>query len=101
MLALRVPCDARMSRRGANSLRSDRRTPKSPSHPVLLGKPERDCQASDRLHSKEFDFVLDLGVDSSGFDLPIPFCVVEHWKFRPEKSEDCLSAASSAATGLN
>ncbi len=36
-----VPSDARMSRRGANSLRSDKRTPKPPAHPVLLGKPER------------------------------------------------------------
>jgi len=39
--SLWVPCDARMTRRGANSLRSDRRTPKPPTHPVLLGKPER------------------------------------------------------------
>jgi hypothetical protein len=39
--SLWVPCDARMSRRGANSLRSDRRTPEDPAHPVLLGKPGR------------------------------------------------------------
>jgi hypothetical protein len=27
-----------------NSLRSDRRIPKSPAHPALLGKPERDLR---------------------------------------------------------
>ena len=41
----------------------------------------------------------------SGFDLCfdyIPFCVVEHWKLRAEKSEDCLSDSEfrSARTKL-
>ena len=30
-----------------------------------------------------------------------PFCVVEHWKLRADKREDCLSAASSAAPALS
>ena len=47
----------------------------------------------------ELDF--DLGVDSYDFDLLIPLCVVEHCRLRPEKSEDCLSVASSAAAGLS
>ncbi len=42
MLALRVPCDARMSWRGVKLAALKQHTPKSPAHPVLLGKPERD-----------------------------------------------------------
>ena len=43
MLALRVPCDARMSRRDAElAIAQTRRIPNSPAHPVLLGEPERD-----------------------------------------------------------
>jgi len=37
-----------------NSLRSDRRIPKSPTHPVLLGEPERGVKIKDeRLRTKE------------------------------------------------
>ena len=42
MLALRVPCDARMNRRDVNSLSLAQHIPKPPSHPVLLGEPERE-----------------------------------------------------------
>ena len=43
MLALRVPCDARMSWRGVNSGYALKQAhPETPAHPVLLGKPERD-----------------------------------------------------------
>jgi hypothetical protein len=43
MLALRVPCDAQMSWRGANSGYALRQAhPETPAHPALLGKPERD-----------------------------------------------------------
>jgi len=42
MLALRVPCDARMNRRDVNLLSLGQHIPNSPAHPVLLGEPERD-----------------------------------------------------------
>jgi hypothetical protein len=42
MLALRVPCDARMNRRDVNSLTLGQHIPTSPAHPVLLGGPERE-----------------------------------------------------------
>jgi hypothetical protein len=42
MLALRVPCDARMSWRGANLGYALRQAhPETPANPALLGKPER------------------------------------------------------------
>ena len=43
MLALRVPCEARISWRGVNSGYALRQAhPETPAHPALLGKPERD-----------------------------------------------------------
>jgi len=42
ILALRVPCDARMSWRGVKLAALRQHTPKPPAHPALLGKPERD-----------------------------------------------------------
>ena len=46
MLALRVLCDARMSRRDVNSLSLGQHIPKSPAHPVLLGEPERGLKVN-------------------------------------------------------
>jgi hypothetical protein len=49
-------------------------------------------------------FVLPYQSHQSGFDLCfycIPFCVIEHWKLKAEKREDCLSAASSAAPAVS
>ena len=42
MRALRVPCDARMSWRNVKLAALKQHIPKSPAHPPLLGKPERD-----------------------------------------------------------
>jgi len=39
MLALQVPCDARMIRRDVNSLSLRQHIPASPAHSVLLGEP--------------------------------------------------------------
>jgi hypothetical protein len=47
MLALRVPCDARISWRGVNSGYALRQAhPETPAHPALLGKPERDFKVN-------------------------------------------------------
>jgi len=46
MPALRVPCDARMSRRDAELAALSRRIPNSPAHPVLLGEPERGLKVN-------------------------------------------------------
>ena len=50
------------------------------------------CYKQFRHHRPGFDVV---------FDLTFPFCVVEHWKLTAELSEDCLSAASSAAPAVS
>ena len=41
MLALRVPCDARMCRQDAELATLRQTHPEVPAHPVLLGEPER------------------------------------------------------------
>ena len=46
MLALRVPCDARMSRRDAELATLRQTIPKTPAHPVLLGGPERGMKVN-------------------------------------------------------
>ena len=42
ILALRVPCDARMSRRDAELAALRQTHPETPAHPVLFGEPERE-----------------------------------------------------------
>ena len=42
MLALRVPCDARMNRRDVKLAALRQSHPETPAHPVLLGEPERE-----------------------------------------------------------
>jgi|GEM_PF-3639507 len=67
MLVLRVPCDARMSWRGVNSLRSNRHTRETPAHPALLGKPERDFKTKTKIKSKIEGNIV--GPNSFGQDL--------------------------------
>jgi len=61
MLALRVPCDARMSLRDANSLPLGQRIPKTPTHPVFLGESEWDLKITRRWHGVDFDFDFYVG----------------------------------------